>query len=163
MHDLFRRIAPTVVLVALAAFIATAAQAASAPPVPPSAQAKIHDRAGAEAVVPTRLVSGMHYRFRISSFNTKMKTLSIRFADLRFAPGQRVLYFTVTPFKPGMANCSDGKQKTIQYDGNRVYWDGTNAWRCINGPKGTVKVSARGAKLPDVGLARVVASAKRIY
>jgi hypothetical protein len=137
-----------------------AASAASTPPVPVSAQLKIRATAGAEAYVPTRLVSGMRYRFRIWSYAPG--TLNIRFADLRFRPGTHRLFFTVTRFMRPLSRCGDGKQKTLQYDGNRVYWDGEVAWRCIAGPKGRVKVTVSGSHLPDVALARVVASAKRI-
>jgi hypothetical protein len=130
--------------------------------VPLSAQARIRATAGAEAYVPTRLVSGGHYQFRIWSYARTTRTLNVRFADARFAPGTHPLYFTVAPFSLPLARCADGKQKTIAYDGNRVYWDSQVAWRCIAGPSGAVKVTASGPKLPDVALARVVASAKRI-
>jgi hypothetical protein len=148
---------------AIVVFSATAAGASTPPPVPVSAQAKIRKTAGAEAYVPTRLVSGGHYRFRIWSFTKATKTLHIRFADLRFALGTHPLYFTVAPFRAPFGRCADGKLKTIQYDGNRVYSNGREAWRCIAGPRGVVKVTATGPHLPDVALARVVASAKRIY
>jgi hypothetical protein len=150
-------------LAALGALVLSGtALGAAAPPVPASAQASIRTTAGAEAYVPTRLVSGMHYRFRIWSFARATQTLAIRFADLRFAPGTHPLYYAVAPFTRPLAHCADGKQKTIEYDGNRVYWNGTDAWRCIAGPRGVVKVTARGPHLPDVAFARVVASAKRI-
>jgi hypothetical protein len=136
--------------------------AATGSPVPVSAQAKIRASAGAQAYAPTRLVSGARYRFRIWSFARPTKTLNIRFADLRFRLGTHPLYFTVAPFGRALTRCADGKQKTIQYDGNRVYWDNHVAWRCIAGPHGVVKVTASGPHLPDVALARVVASAKRI-
>lgn len=142
--------------------LSASAIGATAPPVPASAQARILATAGAEAYVPTRLVSGTPYRFRIWSVARATKTLTVRFADLRFATGTHPLYFTVAPFTRPLARCADGKQKTIQYDGNRVYWNGQDAWRCIAGPRGVVKVTASGPRLPDVALARVVASAKRI-
>jgi hypothetical protein len=135
--------------------------AATTPPVPLSAQARIRATAGAEAYVPARMVSG--YRFRIWSFTKATKRLYIRFADLRFALGTHPLYFTVAPFRLPLARCADGKTKTIQYDGNRVYANGQDAWRCIAGPRGTVKVTATGPHLPDVAWARVVASTHRIY
>jgi hypothetical protein len=149
-------------LAAVVAVSAAAASAATAPPVPLSAQAKIRTAAGAEAYVPTRLVSGGHYRFRIWSFAKPAKTLRIRFADLRFASGTHPLYFTVAPFRLPLARCSQGKLKEYQYDGNRVFSNGLEAWRCIAGLRGVVKVTATGPHLPPPAFARVVASAKRI-
>jgi hypothetical protein len=130
--------------------------------VPVPAQVRIRKTAGAEAYVPTRLPFGTHYGFRIWSFARATKTLYIRFADLRFAPGTHPLYFTIVPFRQPLARCADGKQKIIAYDGNRVYSNGREAWRCIAGAKGVVKVTATGPHLPDVAFARVVASAKRL-
>jgi hypothetical protein len=47
--------------------------------------------------------------------------------------------------------------------GNKVYWDGAVAWRCVRSPAGgNVKLSAAGPNLPDVGLGRVAASAKHL-
>jgi hypothetical protein len=143
------------------AFSATAL-GATPPPVPVSAQAKIRTTAGAEAYVPTRLVSGGRYRFRIWSFTMATKTLHVRFVDVRFAPGTHPLYFTAAPFTLPRARCADGKQQEYQYDGNRVYSNGQEAWRCIAGPNGVVKVTATGPDLPARAFARVVASAKRI-
>ncbi len=149
-------------LAAVIAVSAGTAAGATTPAVPVSAQAKIRTTAGAEAYVPTRLVSGGHYRFRIWSFAKAAKTLHIRFADLRFAPGTHPLYFTVAPFRLPLARCSQGKSKEYQYDGNRVYSNGREAWRCIAGPRGAVKVTVTGPHLPAPAFARVVASAKRI-
>jgi hypothetical protein len=132
------------------------------PPVPLSAQANIRKKAGAEAYVPTRLVSGGHYGFRIWSFARPTNTLSIRFADLRFAPGTHPLYFSVKPFTQRLARCADGKLKEYQYDGNRVFANRSEAWRCIAGRGGAVKVTATGPHLPPPAFARIVASARRI-
>jgi hypothetical protein len=154
-------------LTALAALgmlvFATTAFGTTPPPVPLSAQKKIRAIAGAEAYVPARLVSGARYRFRIWSFTKSTKTLHIRFADLRFALGTHPLYFTVAPFRQPLARCSTGNERAYQLDGNRVYSNGTEAWRCIAGSKGVVKVTAAGPHLPAPAWARVVASAHRIY
>lgn len=144
----------------LCAGAAIAAAATVKPVVPLSAQAQIRTTAGTEAFVPTRLVIGFHYRFRIWSFKTATKTLTIRFADPRFA--SRRLYFTVQPFAGPIGTCAQGKQKTIQYDGNKVYWNGQIAWRCIGRASGNLKLLVSGAGLPNVALARVVASAKHL-
>jgi hypothetical protein len=149
-------------LAAVVLFTAGTAAAAATPTVPVSAQAKIRTTAGGEAYVPTRLVSGGHYRFRIWSFAKAAKTLHIRFADLRFAPGTHPLYFTVASLRLPLARCGQGKLKEYQYDGNRVYSNGREAWRCIAGPQSVVKVTATGPHLPAPAFARVVASAKRI-
>jgi hypothetical protein len=51
----------------------------------------------------------------------------------------------------------------MQLDGNKVYWDGAVAWRCVRGRDGrNVKLAATGPKLPDTALGIVVASAKRL-
>jgi hypothetical protein len=146
----------------LAAVVALSAGGATTPVVPISAQARIRTAAGAEAYVPTRLVSGGHYRFRIWSFAKAAKTLHIRFAEVRFAPGTHPLYFTVAPFGLPLARCGQGRLKEYQYDGNRVYSNGREAWRCIAGPGSVVEVTATGPHLPAPAFARVVASAKRI-
>jgi hypothetical protein len=138
------------------------ASLAALAPIPASTQSNIRKVAGAEAYVPTRLVPSNHYSFRTFSFDRTSRTLSFRFSDLWFSPAHN-LYVIVTPFQGPLSGCGEGKIKIIQYDGNRVYWDGTNAWRCIAGPRGQVKVSAYGKNLPDVGLAQVIASVKRIY
>lgn len=142
--------------------VKSASATSTSPAVPLSAQAKIARKAGAEAYVPTRLVSDGHYGFRIWSFARPTKSLSIRFADLRFAPGTHPLYFTVKPFTQRLARCADGKLKEYQYDGNRVFANRSKAWRCIAGPTGVVKVTATGPHLPAPAFARVVASARRI-
>ena len=62
-----------------------------------------------------------------------------------------------------LASCANGKQKTIQYDGNKVYWAGGLAWRCVRGAGGrNVKLLAAGPTLPDVALAQIVSSGKRL-
>ena len=74
-----------------------------------------------------------------------------------------MLRFTAEPFAGTLASCADGKQKTLQLDGNKVYWDNAVAWRCVRGTDGKlVKLTASGPKLPDVALGIVVASGKRI-
>jgi hypothetical protein len=71
--------------------------------------------------------------------------------------------FGAEPFRGSLASCPDGKTKTLQLDGNKVYWDGTVAWRCVRTPAGRlVKMTATGPNLPDVALGIVVASGKRV-
>ncbi len=82
--------------------------------------------------------------------------LTIRLVDPRYASAARHrITFTAKRFT---GDCTAGKLKTMQLDGNKVYWDGTNAWRCVRG----VKLSASGPNLPDVALGQVVASVKKL-
>jgi hypothetical protein len=66
-------------------------------------------------------------------------------------------------YRRELARCGDGREKTLQMGGNKVYSGGGVVWRCIRTPRGSlVKVTVAGASLPDVALGRVAASAKRI-
>lgn len=128
--------------------------------VPLAAQVRILVVAGPQAVVPTRMAFG--YRYRTWSYGSRARRLAIRFDDRRRPPGARSLAFVAEPFRRPLARCGDGRQKTMQLAGNKVYWDGREAWRCIAGPRGAVRVAASGPALPDVALGRVVASARRL-
>ena len=91
--------------------------------------------------------------------------LTFRFDDRRYPRNgkHRVCASRPSRFAGTLASCADGKQKTLQLDGNKVYWDGAVAWRCVRGADGKlVKLTASGPKLPDVALGIVVASGKRI-
>jgi hypothetical protein len=79
----------------------------------------------------------------------------------RFGPEPASL--TARRFGGTLASCGDGREKTLQMGGNKVYWDGEVAWRCVRGADGrAVKLAASGPNLPDVALGRVVASGKRV-
>jgi hypothetical protein len=152
------------VLAALAALVLAAPAAASAPVVPVSAQSQIRARAGVAAYAPTRLP--FRYRYRAFGFNRSSGILTIRFADVRYVGTKhpRRLYFSVQRSTGTLAQCGEGRQKTLQLDGNKVYSDADVAWRCQRTPRGPiVKITASGPPLPDVALGRVVASAKRLY
>jgi hypothetical protein len=131
---------------------APAAAAASQPLVPTFVQQLLKRKAGPLAYAPTRAP----FRYRYESFTWKSPVLTIRLVDPRYdnAAAHRVT-FTVRRFS---GDCAAGKLKTLQLDGNRVYWDGTIAWRCVR----SVKLSASGPNLPDVTLGQVVASVKRL-
>jgi hypothetical protein len=138
------------------------AAATKSPLVPTFIQHLVERKAGALAYAPTRAPA--NYRYLSYTWNAAAKRLTIRLHDKHYAASnaKRTAVFTATPFAGALSACSAGKQKTIQYAGNKVYWDGTVAWRCVQGTRGNVKLAATGASLPDVGLALVVSSAKRL-
>jgi hypothetical protein len=134
--------------------------AAPAPVVPPFIQHLVQRRAGELGYVPTRAP----FRYRYRSYTWLDGRLTIRLVDRRYTNAARhTVLFDAERFGGSTASCANGKQKTLQLDGNRVYWDGTVAWRCVRTPGGRlVKLSATGPNLPDVALGIVVASGKRI-
>lgn len=147
---------------ALVAFASTAA-AGPSPLVPPFTKLLVAKKAGALAYAPTRSPFG--YRYLNYSWSPTKHTLSIRLHDKHYRPGnaRHTATFTASWHGGSLATCANGKQKTIQYDGNKVYWDGRAAWRCVSGPGGrTVKLAATGPTLPDVALAQIVSSGKRL-
>ena len=133
--------------------LAFAPAATAAPPlVPLSVQKAVRAQAKSLAYVPTRAPR----KYAYVSYGWSGKDLVIRLADKRFPlDGMHTILFTV---EHALGLCSEGKIKTMQLDGNRVFWDGTEAWRCIRG----ARVSASGLNLPDSALGRVVASAKSL-
>jgi hypothetical protein len=148
---------------AVAAFaVAAAAAAAAVPAVPPFVQHLSAAKAGPLAYVPTRLP--FRYRYTAYRWNAAARILSFRFDDGRFPRnGRHLLWFTSERFGGTLASCGDGRQKTLQLDGNRVYWNGQVAWRCLRGADGRpVKLLAAGPNLPDVALGIVVSSGKRV-
>lgn len=153
--------AALVVLAALAvaALLPTSLSAAKPNPVvPPFIQKLVRAKAGGLAYVPTRVP----FRYRYLGYGWKGRVLTIKVADRRFPlDGRHSLAFTAQRFGT-LASCGDGREKTLQMDGNKVYWDGEVAWRCVRGADGrAVRLAASGPNLPDVALGRVVASGKR--
>ena len=147
---------------AVAAMSLSASARAATPAVPPFIQRLIEARAGDLAYVATRVP--FRYRYRTYSWNPARQTLDIRFADARLPlDGRHTVVFTVRRFGGTVASCSEGRQKTLQLDGNKVYWDGRVAWRCQRTSAGRlVRMSAAGPNLPDVALGIVVASGRRV-
>ena len=146
---------------AVAALLPASLSAAKASPVvPPFIQKLVRSKAGGLAYVPTRVP----FRYRYVGYGWKGRVLTIRIADRRFPlDGRRSLAFTARRFGGTLASCGDGREKTLQMGGNKVYWDGEAAWRCVRGPDGrAVRLAASGPNLPDVALGRVVASGKRV-
>jgi hypothetical protein len=146
----------------LSALLVSAAQAATPPVVPAFVQGLLTARAGELAYVPTRLP--FRYRYRSYRYDPAAEVVTLRFADSRFAVTVgHSLVFTVERFPGAFSTCGDGRQKTLQMGGNKVYWDGSVAWRCQRSQRGgIVKLLAAGPNLPDVALGRVVASGKRV-
>jgi len=152
-------------LVVLAAVVAAAllpasvSAAKSKPVVPPFIQQLARAKAGALAYLPTRVPIG----YRYTAYRWSGRVLTITLADRRFpVDGRHSIRFTAQRFGATFASCGDGREKSLQMGGNKVYWDGEVAWRCIRGRNGRlVRVAASGPNLPDVALGRVVASAGR--
>jgi hypothetical protein len=134
--------------------------AAPVPVVPPFIQQLVQRKAGELAYVPTRKPFGYRYR----SYTWRDGRLTIRLVDPRYPNAARhTVLFGAQRFTGRASSCSAGKTKTLQLDGNRVYWNGTVAWRCVRTPSGRlVKLTASGPNLPDVALGIVVASGKRV-
>jgi hypothetical protein len=145
---------------AVAALLPASLSAAKPNPVvPPFIQKLVRAKAGDLAYVPTRVP----FRYRYVGYGWKGRVLTIKIADRRFPlDGRHSLAFTARRFGGTLASCGDGREKTLQMDGNKVYWDGEVAWRCVRGSEGrAVRLTASGPNLPDVALGRVVASGKR--
>jgi tetratricopeptide (TPR) repeat protein len=129
----------------------------SAPVVTPFIQKLVKAKAGELAYVPTRVPLG--YRFRSQEWKPSTETLKLRFATQT----QQPLVFTAVRFRGPFASCGESSQRTFQVDGNRIFWDGTSAWRCQRTTAGgIVELLANGPDLSRVALGRVVASGKRV-
>lgn len=152
-------------LVALAAVVSAPASASAGKPkplVPPFIQKLVKAKAGTLAYVPTR--APFAYRYRRYRWDAPRRVVTIMLADRRFPPdGRRSVTYRVTRFGGTLSNCGNGREKTLQMAGNKVYWNGTVAWRCVRAANGRlVKLAASGPNLPAVALGRVAASAKRL-
>lgn len=150
------------ILFAGLAVMALPAQAASAEPkelVPPFIQNLVRAKAGSLAYIPTRSPLG----YRYSAYRWNGRVLTVKLADRRFpVDGQHSIAVTAQRYAGTLASCGNGREKTLQMGGNKVYWDGALAWRCVRGSNGRlVRLAASGPNLPDVALGRVVASGKR--
>jgi hypothetical protein len=134
--------------------------AAPVPVVPPFIQHVVERRAGELAYVPTRKPFGYRYR----SYTYSNGRLTIRLVDPRHPnPARHAVLFGAQRFAGTASSCADGRTKTMQLDGNKIYWDGATAWRCVRAPSGRlVKLTASGPNLPDVALGMVVASGRRL-
>jgi hypothetical protein len=157
------RFLPLSVVVACAALLAGTAAAASGPQVPAFTLKRIQAKAGDAAYLPTRLPLGYRYeRWQLAGGRLDVTFKQKRGAD-RFT-------FRVERLPRGMECDLQGSfHRTLQMDGNKVYYGGDSgewvAWRCVTSPKTNrryiLSVRSRGP-LPDVALARVAASGKRV-
>jgi hypothetical protein len=157
-----RRVALLAALTAVVWAPASASAAKPKPLVPPFIQNLMKGKVGALAYVPPRAPFG--YRYRRYEWDPPRRILTIVLADRRFPPdGRHSVTFTVTRFGGTLSSCGNGRGKTLQMGGNKIYWNGTVAWRCVRAANGRlVRLAAAGPNLPDVALGRVAASAKRI-
>jgi hypothetical protein len=148
------------VIAMLALVAAGAAGAAASPVVPAAVQTQIARRAPQLAYVPTRMLLGFRYR----TWKAEAGVVRIWF---RNRAGWEIT-FVAAPLRGG---CRAGMEKSFQLAGNKVYWGHRvteqEAWRCVPGrARRTIRVVAASAQPPttlaDVGLGRVVASARRV-
>jgi hypothetical protein len=156
------RVVSLVALVAALAAAPAAPAAAPTPAVPPFVQGLLVRRADGLAYVPTRLP--FHYAYRSYGWDTGRRVVTLRFGDVRFPPqARRTLVFTAEPFRRPLARCGDGRVSTLQMGGNKVYWDGTVAWRCVRAAGGrSVRLAAVHPTYPKFALGALVASARRV-
>jgi hypothetical protein len=148
---------------AVAALTASSVSAAKPQPVvPPFIQKLVRTKAGPLAYVPTRVP--LRYGYVRYRWDGARRVLTLSVADRRFpVDGRRSIAFTAQRFAGTLASCGNGREKTLQMGGNKVYWNGETAWRCVRGRDGRlVRIAAAGPNLPDVALGAVAASGKRV-
>jgi hypothetical protein len=156
-----RHVALTSALAAAVLAHAGIASAARTPMVPLFVQHLIAKRSPQLAYVPTRIAAPS---FRYGAYKASPTIVSETFAQTR----NRKIVFTAIRYS---APCADGKQKSFQLSGNKVYWaqldNAQMAWRCVTGPTGHQLRLAASTALPlnqfaGVGLGTIVASALRV-
>jgi hypothetical protein len=123
--------------------------------VPLLTQHQIAKRAPAVAYVPARIATGYrYYRWAV-----RAGVLRIWF---RNAAAKEVVFVAA----PQSGTCTNGRQKTFQMGGNKVYWAQTateqQAWRCVGGMRLIAASPQSPDRFADVGLGQVAASAHRI-
>ena len=129
--------------------------------VPPFVQHLIAKRSPLLAYVPTRIAAPS---FRYAGFQASPTKVSVTLAQ---TPRRKIVFSAI----PYSAPCADGKQRSFQLSGNKVYWaqlDNTQtAWRCVMGPGGRqVRLAASSTlalnQYAPEGLGTIVASALRV-
>lgn len=122
--------------------------------VPAPVQHQIVERAPLVAYAPSRLAPGWHY----ASWR-KDRALRIVFEN---RAGEEIV-FLAARFR---GNCRAGMETSFQLAGVKVYWghttSGQQAWRCVNGVKLVGATTEPPERFADVGLGRLVASARRL-
>jgi hypothetical protein len=136
--------------------------------LPAPLRAKLAAKAGGPLFLPAR--TPLFFRYR-SGATVRAGALSVRFTNrVRVRKGlwrwtNQSFSWQVSPLPKGVG-CADwgGSQKTLQVDGNTVYWAASagagKAWRCVTDRRGRkrVLVASDTGRLPDVALAIVAAS-----
>ncbi len=129
--------------------------------VPTFVQHLIAKRSPLLAYVPTRIAAPS---FRYVGYQASPTRVSITFAQ---TPKRKIVFTAIRYAAP----CADGKQRSYQLSGNKVYYaqlDNTQmAWRCVTGPGGRQVRLAASSTLPatqfsGVGLGTIAASALRV-
>lgn len=128
---------------------------AATPIVPLSVQQAIARRAPLVAYVPARIATGYRYR----TWTYQGGAVRIWF---RNKANKEIVFVAARRRTP----CTNGREKTFQMGGNKVYWGHTSeeqqSWRCVNGVQLTAATPQPPTEFADVGLGRVAASAHRI-
>ena len=141
--------------------LAGIASAARTPLVPAFIQKLIVKRAPQLAYVPTRIAAPS---FKYAGYKASSHGVTETFAQTP----KRQVAFTAILYS---GNCPDGKQKSFQLSGNKVYWAQLDniqrAWRCVAGVNGrlvrlAVSTTLEPSQFADVGLGTIVASARRV-
>ena len=155
-----------VIVVALLTIGAYAASASAAitPVVPLHSQQAIKKRTNLYAFVPTRV--GFGYRYYAWKFQPGAKP-ALRIWFRNKLQKSREITFVVSP---QTGPCTQGKQRSFQLDGNKVYWaqraTEQQAWRCVRSPVNGKPIRLTAATpmstrtFADVGLGRIVASGR---
>jgi hypothetical protein len=134
--------------------------AALAGPVPTRIVLAVDRNAPIANYLPIRMLTGFAYR----SWSPMRGGFRVTFANR----AGRTIVWTVAPMT---GRCDSGKQKSFQLAGNKVWWAQSGgvqrAWRCLfaadgNARRLTASSTTPPTKLADVGLGRVVASARRL-
>lgn len=149
------RLALATLVAASAAPGAAAAQAAPPPLVPASVQHAIAKRTAVLAYVPARIAPG----YRYAAWRYAGGRVLIRFLN---RAGKEVLFIA----EPPRGTCTDGRERTFQMAGNKVYWSHNaveqQAWRCVNGVRLVAATPQPSRAFADVGLGTIVASGHKV-
>ena len=149
---------------AVVAGLAAPVAGAALLPVPLTVQRAIDKRTRTLAYVPARVPFG--FRYARWSYTAGARPAVRIWFQRRGKPAAWQIAFVATPQR---GTCPRG-EKSYQVDGNKVWWSHTaneqQAWRCVTGPGGLVRLTAATPLAPTafaaVGLAQVAAAGHRI-
>jgi hypothetical protein len=138
--------------------------AAALVPVPLVVQHAIKKRTGTLGYVPARVPFG--FRFVRWSYSASPRPATRIWFHRRLEPPSWQITFVASK---QAGPCPRG-EKSYQVDGNKVWWSHTRneqqAWRCVAGSQGTVRLTAATTLAPTVfaavALAQVAAAGHRI-